>query len=118
MPEPSALEVNTKCIICDNTFVRPIYCTGLICPDCITKIKIGDTWYSGFPLKPCKPTGLNARKDIIKLPDNVFSTVSSEASQALKNTFKPIETKYHFPNTSNFQMSDCKSWRELGHGLL
>lgn len=39
LPEPSALEVNTNCIICDNIFVRPIYCTGLICPDCIAKIK-------------------------------------------------------------------------------
>ena len=86
--------------------------------DCITKIKIGETLYSGFPPELCKPPGLNATKDIIKLPDNAFSTVSSEASQALKNTFKPIETKYHFPNTSNFPMSDCKSWRELGNGLL
>ena len=83
--------------------------------DCITKIKIGETLYSGFP-KLCKPTRLNATKDIINLPDNAFSTVS--ASQALKNTFKPIETKYHFPNTSNFPMSDCKCWRELGNGLL
>ena len=86
--------------------------------DCITKIKIGKTWYSGFPPELRKPTELNATKDTIKLPDNAFSTVSRKASQAIKNTLKPIETKYHFPNTSNFPMSDCKNWRELGNGLL
>lgn len=88
--------------------------------DCITKITIGETLFSVYPLKLCRTGKLNARKDLIKLPDNVFSTVSSEASQAIKNTFEPIETKYLFPNTSNLSisMSDCKSWRELGNGLL
>lgn len=41
LPEPKALNINTKCIICDNTFLRPIYCTGVICSDCISKIKKG-----------------------------------------------------------------------------
>lgn len=39
LPEPKALEINTKCIICDKVFVRPIYCTSNICTKCITKLK-------------------------------------------------------------------------------
>ena len=59
--------------------------------DCISKVKIGDTLYSGFPLKPVKP---NLKpKDIITVLNNAFLTISSEASQAVKSTFNPTTTK-------------------------
>ena len=65
--------------------------------DCIATMKIGDTLYSGFPPKLCKPTNLNVKKDIVTLPDSAFTTMSSDASQAVKNTFMPVEAKYRFP---------------------
>ena len=86
--------------------------------DCISKVKIGDTLYSGFPLKPCKPN-LKPKIDVITVPNNAFSTISNEASQAVKNTFSPTNTKYSFPiNATKVSESTCEMWKDIGNSLI
>ena len=90
--------------------------------DCVAKVKVGKVFYNGQTHKPLFPKQLtlNAKKDIVNLSEECFSSIeSSKVSQAVKNTFTPTNTKYSFPiDATKISESSCKMWEDIGNSLI